>query len=54
MKFAWRSDIVDWASWNTTAVEEVDEMREYADYMAADEEQQAWDREEDDIVSFSE
>ena len=54
MKFAWRSDIVDWASWNTTAVEEVDEMREYADYMAADEEQQAWDREEDDIISFSE
>ena len=52
MKFAWWNNVVDWASWNTASVEEVDEMQEYADYMAADEEQRAWDREEDEIVTF--
>jgi hAT family C-terminal dimerisation region len=50
MKFAWRNNVDDWAAWNSATVEEVDEMKEYEDLVAADEEQQAWDRKADEIV----
>lgn len=53
MKFAWRNNIEDWAAWNSAAVEEVDEIeKEYGDFLVADEEQQAWDREDDEIDIF--
>jgi len=29
MKFAWRNNISDLATWNSAQVEEVDEMKEY-------------------------
>ena len=52
MKFTWHNTIDDWAAWNSAEVWEVDEMKEYADFLAADEEQQVWDQhDENEIVS---
>jgi hypothetical protein len=53
MKFAWRKNIGDLAAWNSAQVEDVehDTMKEYQDLLAADQEQRAWDREPDEIVS---
>jgi len=52
MKFAWRNNIGDLTAWNSAQVEEVDEMREYEDFLLADEEQCVWDLAEDEISSF--
>jgi hypothetical protein len=52
MKFAWRTKIDDLASHNSEQVEEVDGIKEYQDYLAADEELEGWDLSEDEIVSL--
>jgi hypothetical protein len=51
MKFAWRSRTDDLASFNSEQVEEIDDgMREFQDFLAADQEQEEWDISEDEIV----
>lgn len=50
MKFAWRKNINDFASWNSTQVEEVeDKLMEFKDFLTADREQAEWDNAEDEI-----
>jgi hypothetical protein len=49
MKFAWRNNIGDIAAWNSAQVEEVDELKEYEDFLMGDEEQGEWDLPEDEI-----
>lgn len=44
MKFAWRNNIGDLATWNSSQVEEIDdELEEYWDFLVADGEQVRWD-----------
>ena len=44
MKFAWRNNIGDLATWNSAQVEVVDdEMKEYSDLLIGDKEQEGWD-----------
>jgi hypothetical protein len=51
MKFAWRNKIDDIASYNSEQVEEIDDgMKEYQDFLAADQELEEWDVTEDEIV----
>ena len=52
MKFAWRNNIGDLAAWNSAQVEEVDEMKEYEDFLIGDQEQCDWDLDEDEISTF--
>jgi len=53
MKFAWRNDVDDLASWNSSQVEEVDNSaKEYEDLLVADTEQGEWDQTEDEISSL--
>jgi hypothetical protein len=52
MKFAWRNNIGDIAAWNSAQVEEVDELKEYEDFLMGDEEQGDWDLAEDEIPTF--
>jgi hypothetical protein len=53
MKFAWRNNVFDLASWNSSQVEEIDNgTKEYEDLLAADMEQGEWDRTEDEISSL--
>ena len=49
MKFTWRNNIRDLAAWNSAKVEEVDEevdneMIEYEDMLAADQNGEEWDK----------
>src|SRR6266481_1552485 len=53
LKFAWRNNIADLASWSTAEVEEVDDTRVYEDLFNADQEQSAWDVTPDEIASWS-
>jgi hypothetical protein len=51
MKFAWRHSIDDLASHNSEEVEEVDDgMKEYQDFLAADQELKEWDVSENEII----
>lgn len=51
MKFAWRNRIDDLASYNSEQVEEIDDnMKEFQDFLAADQELEEWDVTEDEIV----
>jgi hypothetical protein len=51
MKFAWRDKIEDLASNNSGEVEEVDDsIKEFQDFLAADQELEEWDVTEDEIV----
>jgi hypothetical protein len=51
MKFAWRNRIDDLASYNSEQVEEInDGMKEYQDFLAADQELEEWDVTEHKIV----
>jgi hypothetical protein len=51
MKFAWKNRIDDLASYNSEQVEEIDDgMREYQDFLAADQELEEWDVTEHEIV----
>jgi hypothetical protein len=44
MKFAWRNRIDDLASYNSKQVEKIDDgMKEYQDFLAADQELEEWD-----------
>ena len=52
MKFTWRNNIGDLAAWNSAQVEEVDEMKEYEDFLIGDQEQCDWDLDEDEISTF--
>jgi hypothetical protein len=52
MKFAWRNNIGDLAAWNSAQVEEVDELKEYEDFLLGDEEQGVWDLTEDEISAI--
>jgi hypothetical protein len=52
MKFAWRNNIGDLAAWNSAQVEEVDELKEFEDFLLGDEEQGDWDLGEDEISAF--
>jgi hypothetical protein len=50
MKFAWRNRVDDLASDNSIQVEEIsDDVREYQDFLAADQELEKWDVSEDEI-----
>lgn len=51
MKFAWRNSIGDLAAWNSAQVEEVDEMKEFQDLLAADGEHKEWDKDADKFIS---
>jgi hAT family C-terminal dimerisation region len=54
MKSAWKKDIEDFASWNSGEVEEVDDsMREYEDWLTADQEWGQWDDAEAEIISHN-
>ena len=49
MKFAWRNNIRDLASWNSAQVEKVDDdMKEYQDLLIEDGEQAVWDKTADE------
>jgi hypothetical protein len=51
MKFAWRHKIDDHASYNSEQVEEIDDgIKEYQDFLAADQELEEWDVAEHEIV----
>jgi hypothetical protein len=51
MKFAWRNRIDDLASYNSEEVEEIDDgIKEYQDFLAADQELEEWDIIEDEMV----
>jgi hypothetical protein len=51
MKFAWRNKIDDLASYNSKQVEEIDDgMKEFQDFLAADQELEEWDVTEHEIV----
>jgi hypothetical protein len=51
MKFAWRNRINDLASYNSEQIEEIDDsMKEYQDFLAADQELEEWDVTEHEIV----
>jgi len=51
MKFAWRNRVDDLASDNSIQVEEIsDDVREYQDFLAADQELEKWDVSKDEIV----
>ena len=44
MKFTWRNNIGELATWNSAQVEVVDdEMKEYSDLLIGDKEQEGWD-----------
>jgi hypothetical protein len=44
MKFAWRNNIGDLATWNSAEVEVVnDELKEFSDLLIGDGEQKEWD-----------
>jgi len=52
MKFAWRNNIGNHATWNLSQVEEInDEMGEYQDILVTDREQARWDHDVK-VVSF--
>ena len=51
MKFAWRNNIGDLAAWNSAQVEEVDEMKEFQDLLAANGKHEEWDKDADEFVS---
>lgn len=51
MKFAWRNNIGDLAAWNSAQAEEVDEMKEFQDLLAADGEHEKWDKDADEFIS---
>jgi hypothetical protein len=50
MKFAWRGRINDRASHNSEQVEEIDGLKEYQDFLAADKELEEWDITEHELV----
>ena len=51
MKFAWKNNIGDLAAWNSAQVEEiVDHKKEYQDLLAADREQEEWDKAVDEFM----
>jgi hypothetical protein len=51
MKFAWRNRIDDLASYNSEEVEEIDDgIKEYQDFLAADQKLEEWDIIEDEMV----
>ena len=52
MKFVWRNNISDLAAWNSAQIEEVDEMKEYLDLLAADVEHDEWDKIMEDSHEF--
>ena len=52
MKFTWRNNIGDLTAWNSAQVEEVDEMKEYEDFLIGDQEKCDWDLNEDEISTF--
>jgi len=53
MKFAWRNNIRDLTTWNSSQVEEIDDkMKEYRDLLAVDGEQLGWDDTGVEVVSF--
>lgn len=44
MKFAWKKNIGDLATWNSSQVEEVyDEIKKFHDFLAVNREQEIWD-----------
>jgi hypothetical protein len=50
MKSAWRNNISDFASWNSSQIEEIDdEVRQYSDMLAGDEDLDKWDNLADEI-----
>ena len=52
MKFAWRNNIGNHATWNLSQVEEInDEIGEYQDILVTDREQARWDHDVK-VVSF--
>jgi hypothetical protein len=53
MKFAWRNNIGDLATWNSAEVEVVDnELKVYHDLLVGDGEQKVWDKAIDEVVSM--
>ena len=50
LKFAWRNNVGDLATWNSVQVEDIDEMKEYRDLLVADVEQDEWDKTEDEMI----
>lgn len=54
MKFAWRNNIGDLATWNSAEVEVVDddELKLYHDLLVGDGEQEVWDKTIDEVVSM--
>jgi hypothetical protein len=52
MKFAWRNNIRDFAVWNSSKVEKInDEIRQYEDMLVADQDIEEWDNSADFILS---
>jgi hypothetical protein len=49
MKFAWRNNIGDLASWNSSQIEEIDEISQYKDMLVADRDLDEWDKLADEI-----
>jgi len=52
MKFVWRNNIGNLAAWNSAQIEEVDEMKEFEDFLVGEQQQRDWDLAEDEISSF--
>ena len=50
MKFVWRTRMDDLASYNSSQVEEIDDSIAYQEFLTADQEQNKWDEQEDEIV----